>query len=385
MMPSVLKPVPRLVDDVCDPHPLAEAESLVMPAPQFRHHYNTGDPNGCAVTGWRSYAMPSHRVRELVRLAARHGWDVRTAMADAGIEATCSERPYPALTLSRAAAAMRSLWLESPDVFLGLGPSLVSRETLGVLAFALANAPTLGDSLARLEQFAPVFAGMPRPFVSSMAGETTISFDLTGFDCSGSLVVDSVLLVTHRLMNWGIRRRIHLVHVEVPYERPSGEVDHDVIFGAPVRFGAPRAALTFRSDALTDPMVRRYEEVEDFLADMVTVLLSDIDLCTTHAQRVRSIVERCLGDHVCTADEIAAGMGISRQTLHRRLRQERTSVSTIRDDVLRTTALDSLSRGGETVAALAFRLGFSEPSAFTRAFRRWTGEAPTTFSRRRSA
>jgi AraC-like DNA-binding protein len=49
--------------------------------------------------------------------------------------------------------------------------------------------------------------------------------------------------------------------------------------------------------------------------------------------------------------------------------------------MLRTADLDSLSQGGETMAALACRLGFSEPSAFTRAFRRWTGDSPTAFLR----
>lgn len=50
-------------------------------------------------------------------------------------------------------------------------------------------------------------------------------------------------------------------------------------------------------------------------------------------------------------------------------------MSAIRDDVLHTSAVDGLSRGDESVSALACRLGFSEPSAFTRAFRRWTGES----------
>jgi AraC-like DNA-binding protein len=48
-------------------------------------------------------------------------------------------------------------------------------------------------------------------------------------------------------------------------------------------------------------------------------------------------------------------------------------------------AVASLERGGEPIAALAERLGFSEPSAFTRAFRRWTGRAPTSYRREPSA
>jgi len=328
------------------------------------------------------YTVPAHRVREFARMAARYGWDARAVLAATGITPASLNQPCPGITVDKAAAVLRYLWVVTGDELLGLGRQPVSRNTVHVLAFAISSAPTLGDALTRVEQFASVFPGIPIPSVSSVAGQTTLSFELSGFDSNVSLVSDSVLAITHRLINWATRRRIELHRVDVPYAPPRGETDHDVVFGAPMRFCAPSAALVFSACELVAPLVRRQGEVEDFLADVPTVLLSEFDFYTTHAQRVRGIVERCLGDRVCTADEIAAGMGISRQTLRRRLCEERTSVSAIRDDVLRTAALDSLAQGAETVAALACRLGFSEPSAFTRAFRRWTGESPTAFLRR---
>jgi AraC-like DNA-binding protein len=78
-------------------------------------------------------------------------------------------------------------------------------------------------------------------------------------------------------------------------------------------------------------------------------------------------------------DDIAARLAMSPQTVRRKLREEHTSLREIRDDILRDAAIASLSRGDETVAALSERLGFSEPSAFTRAFRRWTGSAPGSY------
>jgi len=327
------------------------------------------------------YTVPAHRVREFARLSARHGWDARAALAAAGITPTSLNQPCPDVTLEKAVAVLRHLWLDTVDEFLGLGPRPVCRHTLRVLALAVCSAPTLRDALDRAEQFMPVFPGIPLISVSIAASETTVSVGLHDFDGANSLVVDSMLAVAHRAMNWATRRRLQLLRVTVPYQRPFGEIDHDILFGAPVRFGASGASLTFANSDLTLPLVRRQEEIEEFLADVPTVLVSEIDFYTTHTQRVRGIILRCLGERACTADEIAACFGISRQTLRRRLREEGTSVTAIRDDVLRTAALESLSQGGETVAALAARLGFSEPSAFTRAFRRWTGASPTDFQR----
>lgn len=335
--------------------------------------------------GHSTYTVPAHRVREFARLASRHGWERRAILEAAGIAPASFDQPCPRVTVGEAVEVMRRLWFGNEDKFLGLGTHPVSGDTLRVLAFALSGAPTLEAGLARVEQFAPVLRGMPVPAVSSCAGQTTVSFDLAGFDQQMSLVADTALVVTHRVINWGTRRRLRLLQVDVPYGRPRGETDHDVIFGAPVRFDAPRAALTFSSDFLAAPLVRRQDEIEQLLADVPTALMSEIDFYTTHAQRVCGMIERCLGDHLCTADEIAAGFGISRQTLRRRLREEDTSVSDIRDGVLRQAALTSLVRGEETVAALACRLGFSEPSALTRAFRRWTGQSPTAFLRQHTA
>ena len=65
------------------------------------------------------------------------------------------------------------------------------------------------------------------------------------------------------------------------------------------------------------------------------------------------------------------------RTLQRRLRGENTSHRQILDRVRRERALRLLPRGELSVAQIAEQLGFSEPSAFNRAFRRWTGRAPS--------
>ena len=367
---------------VSDTHP---------PLPQPRtpiadRHFTVVPPAGTVMDGasraHADYTLPAHRVREFLHIAPRYGWDTRAVLSAIGITGATLNQPCRDFTVDKAAAVLRYLRAATSDEFLGLGPQPVALETLRVLAFAVSGAPTLGDALSRWQQFAPVFPGVPTPSTSSVNGQTTLSFELTGFDETVALLTDSVLSVAHRIINWGTRRRIRLLRVEVPYARPRGETDHDVIFGAPMRFCTPRAALVFPTCELAAALVRSQDEVDDVLDDTLVVLLSETGFYTTYTQRVRGIIERCLGDHICTADEIAAGMGISRQTLRRRLCEEDTSVSAIRDDVLRTAALHSLSQGGETMAALACRLGFSEPSAFTRAFRRWTGDSPTAFLRR---
>jgi AraC-like DNA-binding protein len=97
------------------------------------------------------------------------------------------------------------------------------------------------------------------------------------------------------------------------------------------------------------------------------------------AEPVRRILERGLGGDWPSSEQVAARMSVSLQHLRRRLREEGTSISQIREKILKDAAIASLARGDEPVSKLSARLGFSEPSAFRRAFRRWTGRPPGAF------
>jgi AraC-like DNA-binding protein len=71
-------------------------------------------------------------------------------------------------------------------------------------------------------------------------------------------------------------------------------------------------------------------------------------------------------------------LSISVPHLRRLLRRDGTSLNQLREEVLRDVAIAGLRRG-ESVEVLSARLGFSEPSAFRRAFKRWTGDTPSSY------
>lgn len=77
--------------------------------------------------------------------------------------------------------------------------------------------------------------------------------------------------------------------------------------------------------------------------------------------------------------EVAARLAMSPATLRRRLQAEGTSYQRLKDAVRRDAAITSLVAGHEPIAELAARIGFSEDTAFHRAFRRWTGTTPGAY------
>jgi AraC-like DNA-binding protein len=81
-------------------------------------------------------------------------------------------------------------------------------------------------------------------------------------------------------------------------------------------------------------------------------------------------------------EEVARELGLSSRTLHRRLQDEGVNFRAVKHALRRDLALAGLAKPGSSVARVAAELGYSEPSAFFRAFQGWTGEAPSAWRRR---
>jgi AraC-like DNA-binding protein len=83
-------------------------------------------------------------------------------------------------------------------------------------------------------------------------------------------------------------------------------------------------------------------------------------------------------------EKVARALGCSRQTLYRRLKIEGITFEQLLDGLRRRLALRFMREPGLSVKETSYRLGFSEPAAFSRAFKRWTGRAPRAASRHHS-
>ncbi len=85
-----------------------------------------------------------------------------------------------------------------------------------------------------------------------------------------------------------------------------------------------------------------------------------------------------------TVETVAAQFRMSERTLRRRLREEATSYQEILDDVRAELARHYLTKEKREIVEVALLLGFSDQSAFTKAFRRWIGQTPADFARAKS-
>jgi AraC-like DNA-binding protein len=93
-------------------------------------------------------------------------------------------------------------------------------------------------------------------------------------------------------------------------------------------------------------------------------------------KEVEAHLEPLLGAGAIGIESVARALGLSRQTLYRRLKAEGTTFEAVLDRLRRRLALRYIGEQGMAVKEAAYRLGFSDPAAFSRAFKRWTGASP---------
>ncbi|HEY1817864.1 MAG TPA: AraC family transcriptional regulator ligand-binding domain-containing protein [Kofleriaceae bacterium] len=145
------------------------------------------------------------------------------------------------------------------------------------------------------------------------------------------------------------------------------------LFGVPVSFGAPIDEVAFSADQL-DLALESADEVTSAALEATIGQLTDEPPRSVVFDRVRRVVVASL-DKPVSLTSVARRLGTSARTLRRQLEREGRSLRSIVDDVRHERA-DELIASGTPIKEISFGLGFSEPSAFSRAYKRWTGSAP---------
>ena len=177
-----------------------------------------------------------------------------------------------------------------------------------------------------------------------------------------------------------LAKEVHVTHAE-----PAYRAEYERIFQMPVVFESDRNALLMTDDAwLTrrNPLSShstRY--VFGVLSARAEALLARLESTKSLSGRVESLLIPILHTGDASIDAIAGKLGLSRQTLFRRLKAEGVTFEKVLDDLRRKMALHYLSGKKVSVNQTAYLVGFSDPAAFSRAFKRWTGSSPRSLAR----
>jgi AraC-like DNA-binding protein len=278
--------------------------------------------------------------------------------------------------------------LADPCVGLQLGLT-ATPEVFDVIGFALTTAATFADGLRTLEEFQSVWSEGEHMTLTLGGADPTLELTFAGQPRPAHSLVCQLfaadLCVNAPRHIPGISFR----NVDFPGTPPSPEVArlHARLIGFPVTFGGADAmTIGLDPDSLAVAMPLANTGLHAFFRRHLETLSQGLGRVRSFIDRMRETVGAMLGASDSTLVAAAKRLRVSERTLQRRLEANGTTWSDIVDEVRREQAFALLDRG-LTVSEVATRLAYSEPRAFTRAFRRWTNLSPMEWrnSRRRPA
>jgi AraC-like DNA-binding protein len=167
-------------------------------------------------------------------------------------------------------------------------------------------------------------------------------------------------------------KAVHFTHSEPPYRD-----EYERIFGVPIVFESRWNAVLVADDSwmeMKPPAHSAY--VLAILRERADALLEALDGAASARFKVEKLVAPLLHTGDARMANVARKLGVSRPTLFRRLKAEGTSFERVLDEVRHRLALAYVVDRKLRVNEAAYLLGFSDPAAFSRAFKRWTGKSP---------
>ena len=186
----------------------------------------------------------------------------------------------------------------------------------------------------------------------------------------------------HRTISWLIGDFVDLQRVNFDCPAFGDANAYSEAFYGPVYFNAGWCGIEFHERYLDAPIVQSEKSLDRMLASFPAELMEVDHLRSSMTARVRGIIGNDVAIEMPTLEVIAERLFTTSATLHRRLQEEGTSYQQLKDHCRRDAAILMLRDNTLTGTRLAEYLGFSDPSTFYRAFKKWTGMTPSEFKKR---
>lgn len=255
-------------------------------------------------------------------------------------------------------------------------------RALGFVHYVMASSETLAEALAQQEQYGS-FENEALKIRDGKSEGASLELCYTGVERHlDRHQAEFWLTATLRQCRLFTGRELVPLSATMIHTRPGRVAEMERYFGLKMDFGADRDLLAFDREAGELPLATR----DSFLKQLLSTLheqafprrLGEVGSLRI---RVENAITPRLRHGTPKIESVAKDLGTSARTLTRRLADEGISFSEVLDELRYHLAVQYLRESASTISQVAWLLGYREPSASVRAFKRWTGKTPTEFRR----
>ncbi len=316
--------------------------------------------------------------RALVEACGRLGVDTETLLRSVGIRRETLEDPDARLDNRDVGALWAKAYELSGDPVLSL--HVAEACPLGVfkaIDYMASNARTVGEAF----RYAARYFKLINTAVSMAIDDSVdpVTFDLVAESGPAGVsrpYAEYCLAVFVLHVRAGTGAPLPLRRVTFTHPLPPDVSEHERVFGCPVEFQAEHNRLYIDRAAWETATRGAHSGVLGVLSEHADLLLSKLPRGPDLIERTR----RAIGGRLCCGDpslrSVARELGMSERSLQRHLRDLGYTYNALADEVREATARLYLEQPDMALAEIAYLLGFGDQSAFTHAFKRWTGCTP---------
>jgi len=320
----------------------------------------------------------------LVRALQQLGVDNTDVLLEkAGIKQDILDQPENRLPFSQQETFWQ-LALEASDETLPLVFAAQSQPaSFSITGYIAMNSDTIGDALDATAHYLAVAGEGGRLEVQRDDEQIHVEYVALNADHHVSAVRSCAMLAANLMLgHWLIGEIFSPDRIELMLPAPIDDSEFKRFFNAPLHFSATRNRLSFNRSIETVKIPHASLDLLNLMKARADKVIAQTQKSSGHHQTTDQVatllISTLMGQEPDKA-RIADQLGMSQRTLQRRLSSEGTSYQQVLDNTRHQLALDYLKQPELTISDIAYLLGFTEPSAFYRAFKKWNGQTPGQF------
>jgi AraC-like DNA-binding protein len=321
----------------------------------------------------------SHYFRGCLRGARLRGVDIAALLRSVNVPPSVLTRTGRG-TVEEMARLVRAIWDTLDDEFMGCTEHRMKRGVFEMMARLVLPSPSIDEMLKLGIRFYNLITDDIVLELEYSGERVTFTVTMTRPELDPEHYwLEFWLVIWHRFLGWACGHPVPLNWASFGYAAPKTNLDElRYMFPCRHEFNAERTCLSMPAESLRMPVIRSSQELNEMLATSPLTFMTMPGQDRSYARRVRSFLISQYADAMQFPPftVVARRLQMTEQTLRRRLRDESWSYRTIKENIRMESAMRCLARGNAPIADIAISVGYSEPRAFTRAFRQWTGWSP---------
>ena len=311
----------------------------------------------------------------------KHGVDPDCILENVGMAADSLSDPQARFSISKLGDLIVTITRALQDESLGFFSRPVPVGGIALAIHSTITAKTLEEALQRWILFWNFFDD-EHDFSLSIHGEEAQIQIIMSQDQSldYSSFLTWIIFLNVRLASWLIDKPVLIDRMYFQFAEPLDVNDYRDMFPTRHYFDQSANKLVFNKRFLDMPIAQFVDDVADFV-EIVPHLMTIRRADNSYTGQIRRMLQGRDNIDALPLKAVAAKLHKSPNTIQRHLKNEGSSYKEIKESVRRDLAIDHLQRGATPINQIATMLGFSEPSAFNRAFKNWTGVTPGDYRR----